>query len=129
MEAVQYLNMDYWFHAHTGITSIEGLGHLKHVFDMAFCFAGCAGLTELDMRSFSPESLADVSYAFSSCGALTTILADASWKLPAGVGTYQTFHDSPALVGGNGTAWSADAVSGEYLRIDREGEPGYMTAG
>ena len=36
---------------------------------------------------------------------------------------------SEALVGGNGTAWSKDAASGAYLRIDREGEPGYLMAG
>jgi len=32
-------------------------------------------------------------------------------------------------VGGNGAAWSKDAASSAYLRIDREDEPGYLTAG
>ena len=130
MEAVQYLNMDYWFYSHTGIASVEGLGHLKHVFDMAFCFASCTGLTELDMRGFSPASLADLTYAFSSCRALTTILCDAGWELPkAGLKASQTFYScTEALKGGLGTTWSKDAVSGEYLRPDLKGQLGYMTA-
>lgn len=130
MEQVEYLNMDYWFYSYGGISSFAGLGHLKHVFDMAFCFASCTGVETLDLRGFLPASLADLTYAFSSCNALTTILADASWELPAsGLDTYQTFYSSAALVGGNETAWSKDAVSGAYLRIDCEGEPGYLTAG
>ena len=63
MEAVQYLNMDYWFYAHGSITAVEGLGHLGHVFGMAFCLASCTGLAELDMRGFSPASLSDLTYA------------------------------------------------------------------
>lgn len=42
----------------------------------------------------------------------------------------QTFYScSDALAGGIGTRWSKDAISGAHLRIDREGEPGYLTAG
>lgn len=131
METVEYLNLDYWFYAYTGIKSMEGLGHLKRVFDMAFCFASCTSLTEVDMRGFSPANLANLSYAFSGCKALTTIRCDAGWKLPtSGVTTSQTFYScSESLVGGMGTAWSKDTVSGQYLRPDLEGQPGYMTAG
>ncbi|MFR7798477.1 MAG: hypothetical protein ACLU37_10640 [Collinsella sp.] len=58
-------------------------------------------------------------------------LAGADWRLPSsGFTTTQAFCGcSEALVGGNGTAWSKDAASGAYLRIDREGEPGYLMAG
>ena len=130
MEGVRRLNMGHWFQSHAGIASVEGLGHLRHVSGMAFCLAGCASLAELDMRGFSPASLADLTYAFSGCKALTTILCDAGWALPTGVKTSQTFYScSEALRGGMGTTWSKDAVSGEYLRPDLKGQLGYMTAG
>ena len=76
------------------------------------------------------QLLLNTNNAFSGCKALATIRCDAGWALPAGVKTYQTFYScSEALKGGLGTTWSKDAVSGEYLRPDRDGEPGYMTAG
>lgn len=131
MESVEYLNLDYWFYAYGGIKSFEGLGHLKHVFDMAFCLASCTAVTEIDLRGFSPASLANLTYAFSGCRALTWILADADWELPSsGLTLTQTFYGcSETLAGGAGTVWSKDATSGAYLGIDREGEPGYLTAG
>lgn len=131
MERVEFLNLDYWFYAYGGIREFEGLGHLKHVFDMASCFASCTAVTEIDLRGFSPASLANLTYAFSGCRALTRILADADWELPSsGLTLTQTFYGcSEALAGGAGTVWSKDATSGAYLRIDREGEPGYLTAG
>ena len=33
-----------------------------------------------------------------------------------------------ALVGGNGTAWSSSNVNYTYMRIDRAGQAGYLTA-
>lgn len=41
---------------------------------------------------------------FSSCLALTTILADPMWALPASCSGLQTFYSSKALVGDNGEA-------------------------
>ena len=129
MQGAVGLNMCYWFYAHTLITQFEGLGNLRGVRDMNFCFASCDAVEVLDLRGFDPSGLGDLNYAFSSCGSLTTILADADWELPEGVTGAQTFYSSPALVGGNGTEWNASFLYVGMLRIDREGQIGYMTAG
>ena len=46
---------------------------------------------------------------FAQCGSLTTIYADASWALPAGVSGMGKFYNDTALDGGNGTACSSSA--------------------
>jgi hypothetical protein len=56
-------------------------------------------------------------------------LADATWALPSsGVSGSQCFYSCRNLVGGNGTSWSSSNVNYTYMRIDRAGQAGYLTA-
>jgi len=85
--------------------------------------------TTIDFRGFDPSTLTDLFYTFSGCSRLTTILADASWALPAsGITGSQCFYScSTSLVGGNGTAWASNKTAYTYFRIDTAGTPGYVT--
>ncbi len=122
------MNLNLWF-KDMPITSITGMRYLENVHNLYQCFSGCGALTELDLTGFDPKRLEDVDRAFYSCKLLKTIYADESWKLPAaGVSGSSCFYGCSALVGGNGTAFSASRVSYSYLRIDRDGEPGFLTA-
>ena len=58
-----------------------------------------------------------------------SVFADATRALPSsGITGSQCFHSCRALVGGNGTAWSSSNVGYTYMRIDRVGQTGYLTA-
>ena len=51
------------------------------------------------------------------------------WALPSsGVSGMQCFYNCKALVGGNGTAWSSSNTGYTYMRVDRAGQAGYLTA-
>lgn len=122
------LNLDYWFYAYTGITSFEGLGNLTPVSQMRYAFSSCIGVTELDLTGLDPSGLTDLFYAFAGCSALATIYADAGWELPSGASGMGCFYNCKSLVGGNGTAWSSSNTSATYMRIDKDGQAGYLTA-
>lgn len=85
--------------------------------------------TTIDFRGFDPSTLTDLFYTFSGCSHMTTIYADSTWALPtSGITGSQCFYSCRALVGGNGTAWSSSNVGYTYMRIDRAGQTGYLTA-
>ena len=103
MATFSYLNLNYLFYSCTNLTSVSGLGNLSGVRSMRYTFSGCSHMT--------------------------TIYADATWALPSsGITGSQCFYSCRALVGGNGTAWSSSNVGYTYMRIDRAGQTGYLTA-
>ena len=107
---------------------MSGLGNLSGVRSMRYTFSSCSFAT-IDFRGFDPSTLTDLFYTFSGCSSLTTIYADSTWALPSsGISGTQCFYGCRALVGGNGTAWSRSNVSYTYMRIDRAGQAGYLTA-
>ena len=112
----------------TNLSSVSGLGNLSGVRSMRYTFSTCA-FTTIDFRGFDPSSLTDLYYAFGSCSALATIYADSTWRLPSsGISGSQCFYNCRQLVGGNGTAWSSSNTGYAYMRIDRAGQDGYLTA-
>ena len=129
MATFSYLNLIYLFYSCTNLASVSGLGNLSGVRSMRFIFASCA-FTEVDFRGFDPSTLTDLTYTFSGCNRLTTIYADSTWTLPSsGITGSQCFYScSTSLVGGNGTTWSSSNTSYTYMRIDRSGQAGYLTA-
>ena len=128
MATFTYLNLNYLFYSCTNLASVSGLGNLSGVRSMRYTFSSCA-FTTIDFRGFDPSTLTDLFYTFSGCSSLTTILADATWALPtSGITGSQCFYSCRALVGGNGTAWSSSNVGYTYMRIDRAGQAGYLTA-
>jgi hypothetical protein len=128
MAGFSYLNFNYLFYSCTNLASVNGLGNLSGVRSMRYMFSSCA-FTAIDFRGFDPSTLTDLFYTFSGCSSLTTILADATWALPSsGVSGSQCFYGCRNLVGGNGTSWSSSNANYTYMRIDRAGQAGYLTA-
>jgi hypothetical protein len=128
MASFSFLNLIYLFYTCTNLASVSGLGNLRGVRSMRYTFSSCA-FTTIDFRGFDPSTLTDLFYTFSGCSHMTTIYADSTWALPtSGITGSQCFYSCRALVGGNGTAWSSSNVGYTYMRIDRAGQTGYLTA-
>lgn len=128
MATFSYLNLVYLFYSCTNLVTINGLGNLSGVRQMRYTFSSCA-VTTLDFRGFDPSTLTDLFYCFSGCSSLTTIYADSTWALPSsGISGSQCFYSCSSLVGGNGTVWSSGNTGYTYMRIDRTGQAGYLTA-
>ena len=123
------VNCDYWFSSLTALESVEGLCNLGGLADARCMFMDCSALEELDLRGLDNSTLGSVTYLFSYCTALTTILADADWELPDTCSGSFAFYNCKALVGGNGTTYSSSKTSYRYLVIDSEDAAGYLTAG
>lgn len=123
------VNLNYWFYGCTALESVEGLGRLRSVSCMNYAFNACSAPSSIDLRGMDPGSLSSLSYTFASCALLTRIVVDASWALPKGCAGSQTFYNCNALVGGNGTAFSSGKAGYAMAVVDREGSPGYLTAG
>ena len=128
MATFSYLNLVYLFYSCTNLASVSGLGNLSGVRSMRFTFASCA-FTEIDFRGFDPATLIDLTYCFSECTSLVTIYADATWTLPtSGITGSQVFYNCKSLVGGNGTAYASSKTGYAYMKIDKVGQAGYLTA-
>ena len=128
MAAYSYVNLIYLFYSCTNLASVTGLSNLRGVRSMRYTFSSCA-FTTLDLRGFDPSMLTDLFYTFSGCRSLTTIYADSTWALPSsGISGMQCFYNCSSLVGGNGTAYSSSNTGYVYMRIDKAGQAGYLTA-
>ena len=101
--------------------------------DAESMFEDCKKLKTLDLSYFDTSGIEYWSSMFKGCSSLKTIYASDRWT---GVGdTYVTtwlleplFAGCTSLKGGNGTAYIADAKEDKiYARVDRKGEPGYLT--
>lgn len=71
---------------------------------------------------------------FNTCFTLETITVGRTWALPSGISWAsvpgsQTFGNCSKLVGGAGTAWSSNKVTGAMAVIDTATVRGYLTAG
>lgn len=129
MAAFTNLNLNYLLYSCTAVASVSGLSNLSGVRSMRYAFSSCSAFDELDFRGFDPSALTDLYYTFGGCSSLATIYADPDWALPSsGVSGSQCFYNCRQLVGGNGTAWSSSNTGYAYMRIDRAGQAGYLTA-
>lgn len=128
MEAYPVTNTALWFYDCSSLESVTGLSHLRGTRIVTSMFSMCTSLETVDLRGFPFEALEDVGNMFYECSSLTTIYADPDWELPTEATGYNVFRECEALVGGNGTAWSVAHTNHEYLRIDSDGDPGYLTA-
>jgi hypothetical protein len=120
--------MCYWFYDCSGITSFKGLKNIPNLASLRYTFANCTGINIFDLRGLGSSKLTDLFYAFSGCKNLLYIYVSSTWQLPSGATGYQCFNGCTPLTGGNGTQWSSGHTSADYMRIDKDGEPGYLTA-
>ena len=77
-------SLDYWFYSNDSLLLVTGWEYVGGLQTMQHTFNGCSGITMLDLTGLDPSALANVGYAFSSCGSLQTIYVDGSWVLPVG---------------------------------------------
>ena len=64
-----------WFSLYRALKQVEGLEYLntQNVTDMYEMFAGCSGLTSLDLSHFNTQKVTDMSGMFSLCSGLTSL--------------------------------------------------------
>lgn len=73
------VNLNYWFHRCSALTSASGMANLRGVVCMNHAFNSCSALTGLDLQGMSPASLSSMLYTFVSVRTLR-----ASWSMPSG---------------------------------------------
>ena len=113
----------------SGLSSINLSGFdTSNVTAMEDMFAECSALTSLDLSSFNTSNVANMGGLFRRCTALTTIYAGNEWSTDKVTDGSRMFYECTNLVGGAGTAYSADHTDHTYAHIDGGAEyPGYFT--
>lgn len=134
MPAGMVWNTNYWFYGCSNVTAMTGLGNLRRVGSMRYTFYNCKMMQKLDLRGLASAYLTSLFYTFNTCTMLETIFVDPNWVLPSGISWAsvpgsQTFGNCSKLVGGAGTAWSSNKVTGAMAVIDTATVHGYLTAG
>lgn len=127
LAAVTITSLDYWFYANTSLLLMTGWENVHGLQTMQHAFNGCSGITMLDMTGLDPSALANIGYAFASCGDLQTIYVDGAWALPAACMGLGTFYGCTQIQGGNGTAYSVNATGAAMMVVDAAGTAGYLT--
>ncbi len=94
---------------------------------MTNMFYGCEHLTELNLSSFDTRYVTNMSSMFSDCDNLTTIYVSEQWSTDRVYNSNDMFEYCRSLKGGNGTAYDGSKTNREYARIDKDGQPGYLT--
>ena len=113
----------------SGLSSINLSGFdTSNVTAMEDMFGECSALTSLDLSSFNTSNVANMGGLFRGCTALTTIYAGNEWSTDKVTDGSRMFNGCTNLVGGAGTAYSADHTDHTYAHIDGgENNPGYFT--
>ena len=128
-------DMSNMFSSCRGLTSLDVSGFdTSQVTNMSNMFNSCSGLTELDLSKFDTSQVTNMSNMFSSCSGLITIyvseydeVAGTGWTTSAVTSSSNMFYNCTKLVGQNGTIFNGNYTDKTYARIDKEGEPGYLT--
>lgn len=110
----------------TNITFGENFS-ASSVTDFYGMFGDCSGLTVLDLLNFSTSSATDMGAMFKGCSNLRTIYASDGFVTDSVTSSSNMFSGCSAIVGGNGTAYSANATNKVGAVIDGKGRPGYFT--
>ena len=98
----------------------------RNVTDMSDMFRGL-GMPELDLTGFNTRNAANIARMFNS-SSLNKITVGPEWSTENVVNSDDMFTNCHSLIGGNGTAYSAEHVDASYARFDLgEDSPGYLT--
>ena len=76
LAAVTIASLDYWFYSNTSLLLVTGWENMRGLQTMQHTLNGCSGITMLDLTGLNPSALTNLSYSFTSCGALQTIYVD-----------------------------------------------------
>ena len=120
-----------WFAYMTNLQSIEGLSYLNTIgvtnMNNMFTYSSC--LTSLDLSHFDTSHVTDISSMFYYCTNLKTIYVGDGWSTAAVTSSADMFYHCTKLVGGQGTTYNANHITGDYAHIDGgPSNPGYFTA-
>ena len=101
---------------------------------MNYMFFYCKSLTSLDVSNFNTSQVINMSSMFAYCSKLSKIYVSEynettgkGWTTKNVTDSSSMFSGAIKLVGGNGTKFNSSNVDATYARIDKEGEPGYLT--
>ena len=127
--------MDSMFSTCISLTSLDvSKFDTSQVTNMNGMFSSCISLTSLDVSKFDTSQVTNMSYMFSSCSSLRSIYVSEynettgkGWTTKNVTDSVGMFTSATKLVGGNGTKFNSSYIDATYARIDKEGEPGYLT--
>ena len=123
------------FDACSSLTSLDvSKFDTSKVTDMGRMFYECSSLTSLDVSKFDTSQVTDMREMFCKCSKLSKIYVSEynettgkGWTTKNVTNSYEMFYNAVNLVGGNGTKFNSSYIDATYARIDKEGEPGYLT--
>ena len=84
-------------------------------------------LITVDLSKWNTSSVTNMGYMFSGCHDLETISVGDGWVIDQVTNSSSMFSQCYKLVGGNGTAYNSSIIDKTYARVDKPGQPGYLT--
>ena len=131
----QVTNMRYMFNHCENLTSLDvSKFDTSKVTYMGSMFDSCGSLTSLDVSDFDTSQVTNMSRMFYYCSSLRSIYVseynettDKGWTTKNVTDSSKMFSGATKLVGINGTKYTSSYIDATYARIDKEGEPGYLT--
>ena len=106
----------------------------SQVTNMGDMFYECSSLTSLDVSKFNTSQVTDMRFMFYDCINLKSIYVseydeetEKGWTTKNVTDSGDMFTGATKLVGGNGTKFNSICIDATYAKIDKEGEPGYLT--
>ena len=131
----QVTNMGAMFYNCSRLTSLDvSEFDTSQVTNMKAMFQACRKLIELNISNFNTSQVTNMSYMFCNCSSLRSIYVSEynettgnGWTTKNVTNSYNMFTGATKLVGGNGTKFNSSYIDATYARIDKEGEPGYLT--
>ena len=132
----QVTNMANMFNACESLTSLDVSNFdTSQVTNMSGMFYYCSSLTSLDVSNFDTSKVIKMIRMFYECSKLSEIYVSEynettgkGWTTKNVTDSDDMFSGATRLVGGNGTKFNSSYIDATYARIDKEGEPGYLTA-
>lgn len=95
--------------------------------DSSSLFKNFTSVTSIDLTRADTSKVTDMTQMFCRCKNLTAIYVSDQWKTGSVTESNHMFNNCSKLTGGNGTTYSFSNINAEYARIDKEGQPGYLT--
>lgn len=95
--------------------------------DSSSLFKNFTSVTSIDLTGADTSSVTDMTQMFCRCKNLTAICVSDQWKTGSVTESNHMFNNCSKLTGGSGTVYSSSHTNAEYARIDKEGQPGYLT--
>ena len=116
----------HWFNGFSALTTISGIQNLNtsDVTTMSTMFNGCKALTSLNLSHFDTGKANYMGYMFNACSKLKTIYVSDSWTTDNVRSSGNMFNGCKALVGGDGTKYSASYIDKTKAYA---GKGGYLT--